>query len=493
MTNKTILVITDGIGHNESSDYNAFSQANTPTYDNLFKNTPYSLIHTYGEHVGLPDGQMGNSEVGHMTIGSGRVLYQDLVKINIAIKENTLKDNQVFKNCLNSSKNIHLVGLLSDGGVHSHINHTIAMAKIAKKENKKVFIHMITDGRDVAPDSAKKYIKQIIDICDEDIKIATIAGRYYTMDRDNRWDRVQKGYDAITFANPKTLLSPIEFVKKSYKEDIYDEFIIPTAFEGYQGLEDNDSIIFCNFRSDRMREISSVFADKSFSHFTKFAKDLNIATMTQYDKNIPLPILFPKTSPKNTLAEVISNAGLNQLHTAETEKYAHVTFFFNGGVEEPFLNETRVLTPSPNVSTYDLQPEMSAPQVGKNVIDAMNNNTDFIVVNFANGDMVGHTGDLEASKKAVEAVDHELGLIIKKVKELDYNLILTSDHGNCERMRDEKGNTLTNHTVGDVYCFIMSEKVKEVKSGSLNNIAPTVLKLMDLEIPEEMDETLIKS
>ncbi len=493
MTNKTILVITDGIGHNESSNYNAFSQAITPTYDNLFKNTPYSLIHTYGKHVGLPNGQMGNSEVGHMTIGSGRVLYQDLVKINIAIEEDTLKNNSVFKDCMEKSNTIHLLGLLSDGGVHSHINHIIAMAQIAKSQNKKVFIHMITDGRDVSPDSANTYVKQIIDICDEDIKIATIAGRYYTMDRDNRWDRVQKGHDAIVLAHPKTSLSALEFVQKSYEEDIYDEFIIPTAFEGYNGLKENDSIIFCNFRSDRMREISSVFADKNFSHFPKFAQNLNIATMTQYDKNMPIPVLFPKESPKNTLAEVISNAGLNQLHTAETEKYAHVTFFFNGGVEEPFLNETRVLTPSPNVATYDLQPEMSAPKVGENVRDAMDNQTDFIVVNFANGDMVGHTGDFDASKKAVEAVDKELALIIEKVKEHDYNLILTSDHGNCERMRDEEGNTLTNHTVGDVYCFIMSPKVKEVKVGSLNNIAPTVLKLMNIEIPEEMDETLIKS
>ncbi|MAD41718.1 MAG: phosphoglycerate mutase (2,3-diphosphoglycerate-independent) [Arcobacter sp.] len=493
MTNKTILVITDGIGHNESSDFNAFSQAITPTYDDLFKNTPYSLIHTYGKYVGLPDGQMGNSEVGHMTIGSGRVLYQDLVKINIAIEEDTLKENNVFKDCMEKSSTIHLVGLLSDGGVHSHIDHIIAMAKIAKEKNKKVFIHMITDGRDVAPDSASIYIKQIVDICDDDIKIATISGRYYTMDRDNRWDRIQKGHDAIVLAHPKTSLSALDFVENSYKEDIYDEFIIPTAFEGYTGLKENDSIIFCNFRSDRMREISSVFADKNFSHFPKFAKSLNIATMTQYDKNMPLPVLFPKTSPKNTLAEVISNAGLNQLHTAETEKYAHVTFFFNGGVEEPFLNETRVLTPSPNVSTYDLQPEMSAPKVGENVRDAMDNQTDFIVVNFANGDMVGHTGDFDASKKAVEAVDKELGLIIQKVKEHGYNLILTSDHGNCERMRDEDGNTLTNHTVGDVYCFIMSPKVKEVKVGSLNNIAPTVLNLMNIDIPDEMDETLIKS
>ncbi len=491
MTNKTLLIITDGIGHNSSNNFNAFATANTPTYDYLFKNIPYSLIHTYGKFVGLPDGQMGNSEVGHMTIGSGRILYQDLVKVNIAIENDTLKDNVVFKDILNTSNDIHLIGLLSDGGVHSHIEHIIAMAKISKNANKKVFIHIITDGRDVAPDCAKTYINQIIEICDEDIKIGTIAGRYYTMDRDNRWDRVKKGYDAIAFANPLTSNNVLEYIDDSYKNEIFDEFIVPTAFNDYDGLKENDGVIFCNFRSDRMREISSVFANKNFNEFDTIKNSLNIATMTQYDKNTPLPILFPKDSPKNTLAEVISNAGLSQLHTAETEKYAHVTFFFNGGVEEPVLNETRVLIPSPSVATYDLQPEMSAPQVAVAVKDAMKSGTDFIVVNFANGDMVGHTGVFEAAIKAVEAVDYELGLILDIAKELNYNVILTSDHGNCEMMKDEDGNTLTNHTVGDVYCFVISQNVKEVKIGSLNNIAPTVLKLMNLEIPNEMDEPLI--
>ena len=491
MTNKTLLIITDGIGHNSSEKFNAFATANTPTYDYLFKNIPHSLIHSYGKFVGLPDGQMGNSEVGHMTIGSGRILYQDLVKVNIAIENDTLKDNDIFKNILNTSNNIHLIGLLSDGGVHSHIDHIIAMAKIAKNSNKKVFIHIITDGRDVAPDCAKTYIEQILAICDEDIKIATIAGRYYTMDRDNRWDRVKKGYDAMAFANPVTSDDILTYVNDSYKNEIFDEFIVPTAFSGYEGLKDNDGVIFCNFRSDRMREISSVFANSNFSEFPVFEQKLNIATMTQYDKNTPLPILFPKDSPENTLAEVISNAGLSQLHTAETEKYAHVTFFFNGGVEEPLLNETRVLIPSPAVATYDLQPEMSAPQVGVAVRDAMKNETDFIVVNFANGDMVGHTGIFDAAVKAVEAVDYELGLILEIAKKENYNIILTSDHGNCEMMKDENGNTLTNHTVGDVYCFVIAKDIKEVKTGSLNNIAPSVLKLMNLEIPKEMDEPLI--
>ena len=491
MTNKTLLIITDGIGHNCSKNFNAFASANTPTYDYLFKNTPYSLIHTYGKFVGLPDGQMGNSEVGHMTIGSGRILYQDLVKVNIAIEDDTLKDNDIFKDILTKSNNIHLIGLLSDGGVHSHIDHIIAMAKIAKKSNKKVFIHIITDGRDVAPDCAKTYIEQVLAICDEDIKIATIAGRYYTMDRDNRWDRVKKGYDVMAFAQPSTTEDILTHLNNSYKNEIFDEFIVPTAFNGYEGLQQNDGVIFCNFRSDRMREISSVFANKNFSEFDTFKDSLNLATMTQYDKNTPIAVLFPKDSPKNTLAEVISNAGLSQLHTAETEKYAHVTFFFNGGVEEPLLNETRVLIPSPSVATYDLQPEMSAPAVGNAVRTAMENQTDFIVVNFANGDMVGHTGIFDAAVKAVEAVDYELGLILEIAKKENYNIILTSDHGNCEMMRDEDGNTLTNHTVGDVYCFVISKDVKVVKTGSLNNIAPTIIKLMNLKIPKEMDEPLI--
>ena len=491
MTNKTILVITDGIGHNTSNNYNAFFNANTPTYDYLFQNVPYSLIHTYGKYVGLPEGQMGNSEVGHMTIGSGRVLYQDLVKVNMAIEENTLKQNEVLTQTLNNSNTVHLLGLLSDGGVHSHIDHIIALAQIAANQNKKVYIHIITDGRDVAPNCANKYIQQILDICNEKISIATIAGRYYTMDRDSRWDRVQKGYDAIATARPSTNINVLEYVEKSYKDEIFDEFLVPTAFDGYEGIQENDGIIFCNFRSDRMREISSVFANASFNEFETISKNIHIATMTQYDKNTPLPVMFPKETPENTLAQVISEAGLQQLHTAETEKYAHVTFFFNGGVEEPMLNESRVLIPSPNVATYDLQPEMSAPEVGDAVRTAMDENKDFIVVNFANGDMVGHTGIYEAGIKAVETVDNELAQIIEKCKEHNYNLILTSDHGNCEMMKDEEGKTLTNHTVGDVYCFVMANGIKEVKEGSLNNIAPTVLKLMNIDIPEQMDEALV--
>jgi 2,3-bisphosphoglycerate-independent phosphoglycerate mutase len=491
MSKKTVLIITDGIGHNSSCNFNAFCNAKKPTYDYLFSNVPYSLIHTYGEYVGLPDNQMGNSEVGHMTIGSGRVLYQDLVKIHLAIKNDTLKDNVIVKNTIEKSNNIHLIGLASDGGVHSHIDHIIALAKIAQNKNKKVWLHLITDGRDVAPDCAKIYIEKVINICNENIKIATIGGRYYGMDRDNRWDRVELAYNAIANATPKTKDNILDFIDNSYKNEIFDEFLIPTALDGYDGIKDGDGVIFCNFRSDRARELSSVFAKNDFKEFEKKTLNVQIASMTLYDKNIPIPVIFEKDNPTNTLAQVISDAGLSQLHTAETEKYAHVTFFFNGGVEEPFLNETRVLIPSPNVATYDLQPQMSAPKVGEAVRTAMKNQTDFIVVNFANGDMVGHTGVYEAAIKAVEAVDYELGLILEEAKKENYNIVLTSDHGNCEMMKDENGNTLTNHTVGDVYCFVIAPNITKVKEGSLNNIAPTVLKLMGLDIPKEMDEPLI--
>ncbi len=492
MPKKSILIITDGIGYKPNSKANAFEEANTPTYDKLFKEYPHTLISTYGLSVGLPEGQMGNSEVGHMSIGSGRVLYQDLVKISLALKDGSLAKNKALNEVLNKSKVVHIIGLMSDGGVHSHIEHIIGLAKIAKEQGKMVWLHLITDGRDVSPTSAPKYLEQIEAICDENIKIATIGGRYYTMDRDNRWDRVEKGYRAIVEAIPKTSLTPLEYIKQSYEKDITDEFIEPVAFSGYNGANSGDSIVIANFRSDRVREITTALGAKEFSHFSRPNREFFIATMTEYDKSFEYRVLFRKEVPKNTLAEVISKAKLTQLHTAETEKYAHVTFFFNGGIEEPYENESRVLIPSPKVATYDLKPEMSAPEVAKAVIKAMDEGYDFIVVNFANGDMVGHTGNFEAAIKAVECVDEQIGKILEKSKESGYNIVLTSDHGNCEEMIDENGNILTNHTVGDVWAFVVSPKVKRLKSGGgLNNIAPTILELMELEIPEEMDESLI--
>jgi len=492
MTNKkTILIITDGIGCKPDSTCNAFKDAKKPTYDMLFETSPRALISTHGLSVGLPEGQMGNSEVGHMTLGAGRILYQDLVKVSLALEDNSIASNVALNTTLSKGDIVHLIGLLSDGGVHSHISHTIGLAKLAKSKGKKVYLHLISDGRDVSPTSAKKYVSQIAAICDNEISIATISGRFYTMDRDNRWERVQKSYDALMRASPSTTLSVEAYIDASYAKNELDEFLEPMAFDGYKGMEDNDVVVMTNFRSDRAREITSALGDKSFTHFEVVNKRLHIVTMTQYDANFNYPILFPKKAPINTLAEVISQAGLRQIHIAETEKYAHVTFFMNGGIEEPYVGESRLLIPSPDVKTYDMQPEMSAPQVGEGVRKAMDENYNFIVVNFANGDMVGHTGNYEAACEAVNSVDTELGMIIKKAKEADYNIILTSDHGNCEEMKDSEGNILTNHTVGEVWCFVLADGVTEVKEGSgLNNVAGSVLKLMDIEIPKEMDSPL---
>jgi len=489
---KTILIITDGIGCKPDSKCNAFKDAKKPTYDRLFKDAPRALISTHGLSVGLPEGQMGNSEVGHMTIGSGRILYQDLVKISLALKDGSIEENVALNETLEKSERVHLLGLLSDGGVHSHINHTIGLAKLAKARGKKVFLHLITDGRDVSPSSAAKYIEQIEAICDEDITIATLGGRFFTMDRDNRWERVEKGYKVIAQAQPKTELTAKAYVQASYDKNEFDEFIEPVALSGYEGLKAGDVLILSNFRSDRVREITAALGNENFDGFERKLIPLHLATMTKYDASFNYPILFPKVAPENTLAQVVAEAGLKQLHTAETEKYAHVTFFLNGGIEEPYVGESRVLIPSPDVRTYDMKPEMSAPEVGEAVRTAMDEAYDLIVVNFANGDMVGHTGNYEAACLAVNAVDTELGQIIEKAKTLEYNIVLTSDHGNCEEMQDSEGHVLTNHTVGEVWCFVMAESVEEVKEGcSLNNVAPTVLKLMGLEIPSEMDEALI--
>jgi len=491
MSKKALLIITDGIGYSAKTKYNAFYSAEKPTYDKLFQEVPHSFIDTYGLSVGLPEGQMGNSEVGHMSIGSGRILYQDLVKISLALSEHTLEANEELQKLMRASNRLHLIGLMSDGGVHSHIEHFIGLAEIAAKNGKKVFLHLITDGRDVSPTSAQKYLKQIEPHLSEKISIASISGRFYSMDRDNRWERVKRGYEAMADATPKTDLDPERYIKHLYGLDETDEFVAPAAFEGYDGMQDGDSVLTINFRSDRMRELVAALGDKNFSGFARREIGLHVATITEYDKSFTYPVLFRKDSPKNTLAEVISAHGLRQLHTAETEKYAHVTFFLNGGIDEPYANETRVLIPSPNVKTYDEKPQMSAPEVGLAVLNAMDDAYDFVVVNFANGDMVGHTGNFEAAKEAVTAVDTQLGLILKKAKEKEYAVVITSDHGNCEEMRDENDAILTNHTVGKVWCFVLAEGVLKVESGGLNNIAPTILKLMELEIPKEMDHALV--
>lgn len=502
MSQKCVLVITDGIGYKPNSPYNAFANARKPTYDWLFANVPYSLIHTYGQSVGLPEGQMGNSEVGHMSIGSGRVLYQDLVRIQRAIDSKELEQNPLLQQFMQKTQAVHLLGLMSDGGVHSHLTHFVALAEIFAAHNKRVFLHLITDGRDVLPKSALGFLAEVEALCTrvESVSIASVSGRYYAMDRDKRWERIQEAYNAIAHATPHTEQSPREYIESCYAKDITDEFIAPMCFGEFVkcgGFASEDGLLMSNFRSDRAREIITALGALEFSHFPRDKWFAHILTMCEYDESFTYPVLFTKQKPTNTLAEVLANAGKTQAHIAETEKYAHVTFFFNGGVEEPFVGESRVLIPSPKVATYDLQPQMSAPEVGEAVLKAMGESSDdanaydFIVVNFANGDMVGHTGNYEAALKAVEVVDYELGRIVEKAKRLNYALVLTSDHGNCEEMKSAQGEIKTNHTIGDVWCFVLANGVEKVESGALNNIAPSVLKIMGLTIPKEMDTPLI--
>ncbi|MDY0264598.1 MAG: 2,3-bisphosphoglycerate-independent phosphoglycerate mutase [Sulfurospirillum cavolei] len=488
---KTLLIITDGIGHNASDTANAFAMAHKPTYERLFKEVPYALVATSGLSVGLPEGQMGNSEVGHMCIGSGRVLYQNLVKISLAAQDGSLASNPALTSLLHVKGDIHIVGLASDGGVHSHIEHIIALAHIAEAQGKTVRLHVITDGRDVSPTSGISFVEQLERICTEHIGIASISGRFFSMDRDNRWERIEQGYRAIVDATPKTTLGAKAYVQSMYDKGITDEFIEPVALEGFQGIKSEDGVIFANFRNDRMRELSRAIGFKEFGEFSRTLNGVECVTMSEYDSTYPFAILFESQTPQNVLSDVVSAAGLSQFHTAETEKYAHVTFFFNGGVEEPKVGETRLLVPSPKVKTYDLEPQMSAKAVAEAVLSAMDAAYDFIVVNFANGDMVGHTGSLDAAIKAVEAVDEALGWLFDKASAADYSVVLTSDHGNCEQMFDETGAKLTNHTTFDVYAFVLDKRVKHVRKGALNHIAPTVLALMGLEIPSEMDAPLV--
>jgi len=484
---KAILIITDGIGYNESDKYNAFAMANTPTYDKLFSKYPNSKIKTSGIAVGLPDGQMGNSEVGHMSIGSGRVIYQNLVKISENIKDNSLFEMNEFKKIEENSNDIHIIGLLSDGGVHSLDEHIKSVAKKCGQK-RKVFLHIISDGRDVAPDSVKIYVDGLNDILNDNIKIASISGRFYAMDRDNRWDRIQEAYEVINNANNIQNISINDYIDNMYKQDIYDEFIVPACFGEYQGVKENDNLIFCNFRSDRMKELVKVYDDNSFDGFKRNKINTHILTMTSYSDELDCDVWIKKENIKNTLSQVISDNNLRQFHISETEKYAHVTFFLNGGLDAPFKGEDRKLIPSMDVRTYDEAPEMRAVEIADGIIGAMNDKYDYIVANFANGDMVGHTGNLEAGIKAVEVVDKSLGRILEANK--DYDIIITSDHGNCEKMKDNNGKMLTNHTITDVFCFCISDEVNKISDGSLSNIAPSILKLMKITAPSEMDTAL---
>lgn len=497
-----LLCILDGWGIDESGKYNAIKEAKTPNFDKIMKGYPNALIEASGEYVGLPTGQIGNSEVGHTNIGAGRVVFQDLPKINKAVEENTLKDNprivKMIKKLKENGKDCHILGLLSDGGVHSHQNQITALCKIIASEGINVKLHAFLDGRDVAQKSAKGYIVKFEqDTKDFDnIKIATVGGRYYGMDRDKRWDRVSSAYNVIVNgANGGSVGSDaLSVVGAAYNEDKTDEFVIPAALEGYEGMQDGDACMIANFRADRVRQISEALFNPNFDNFERnkvveFSEKMGMVEYSAHLTNF-MDTVFPPEEIKNSLGEVISKAGLKQLRIAETEKYAHVTFFFNGGVEDEFEGEDRILVSSPDVATYDLQPEMSAEELTRKLLAAMESSKyDFVVVNYANPDMVGHTGVMEAAIKACEAVDSKLGQLVDFAKANNWDMLVTADHGNAEKMFDDvKGQPYTAHTTSKVPLVFVSNDIDNirVKDGSLCDIAPSILKLMGLDKPEEI-------
>lgn len=497
-----VLCILDGWGIPEDDKYSAIAKAKVPNYNKYLKEYPNSKLNASGEFVGLPDGQMGNSEVGHTNIGAGRIVMQDLPMINKDVANNTVKDRPIVKEMIkkmkSSGKAMHLIGLLSDGGVHSHINHIINFAKVFADNDIKVYLHLLLDGRDVSQKSALIYIKKLYEELDKQYKnmfIATVGGRYYGMDRDNRWDRVEKAYNAIVLGEcDERFKTAMDCVESAYKKDITDEFIVPSAIGNYEGMEDGDGFLFCNFRADRAREITAALGDKDFECFTR-KKLINFTVMgelTEYSEDHAkyLTTVYKPEEIVKPLGEVISENGLTQLRIAETEKYAHVTFFFNGGKETVFKGEERVLINSPKVATYDLQPEMSAQGVKEGVIKAIDSEKfDLIVINFANPDMVGHTGIMDAAVKACEAVDKAVGEIVDDVKKKDGIIFITADHGNVEKMFDEKtGQPFTAHTTNLVPFIMIGNEVAKykLKDGSLCDIAPTILQVMELKQPKEM-------
>ncbi|MFD3155869.1 2,3-bisphosphoglycerate-independent phosphoglycerate mutase [Haloimpatiens sp. FM7330] len=503
-----MLMILDGFGISDHEDGNAIKAANTSNFDRLYSNYPHTQLKASGLSVGLPEGQMGNSEVGHLNIGAGRIVYQELTRITKEANEGKFAENEAFINviekALNNNSSLHLLGLLSDGGVHSHIEHLKGLLKLAKdKGMKKVYVHAFLDGRDVPPTSAKQYINEIEEYMNEIGvgKLATVSGRYYAMDRDNRWERVELAYNALVLGNGEKAGSAIEAVEKSYHDNKTDEFVLPTVIlengEPTAKIENKDSIIFFNFRPDRARELTRAINDREFTGFKRETLDLNYVCMTQYDKTIEnVTVAYKPQKLANTLGEYVSGLGKSQLRIAETEKYAHVTFFFNGGVEAPNKNEERALIPSPKVATYDLQPEMSAYEVTDELLSRIDSDKyDLIILNYANPDMVGHTGVMEAAKKAVETVDKCLQKVVDKMLEKDGTVFITADHGNSEQMIDySTGKPMTAHTTSPVPFVYVSKDAKELKDGGkLADIAPTMLKVMGLEKPKEMTgENLIK-
>lgn len=497
----TALIILDGYGDNPASDNNAIFHAKTPVMDRLRAELPSSQIHTDGMHVGLPEGQMGNSEVGHMNLGAGRIVYQDFTRVTQAIKDGSFFSNPTLTAAIDDAVAkkgaVHLMGLLSPGGVHSHEDHLFAMAELAVKRGaKQVFLHAFLDGRDTPPRSAKASIEA----ADRKFKelgvgrVASLIGRYYAMDRDNRWDRVEQAYNLLTLGQAEfNADSAIAGLEAAYNRDENDEFVKATAIGLPCQIEDGDAVVFMNFRADRAREITHAFTEANFKGFARRAwpRLSSFVMLTQYAEDIDAPAAFPPANLTNTLGEYLANLGKTQLRIAETEKYAHVTFFFSGGREEPFAGETRVLVSSPQVATYDLQPEMSAPEVTDKLVAAIHSGDyDAIICNYANGDMVGHTGDFDATVKAIETLDVCVGRVVEALQAVNGQAFITADHGNAEQMLDETtGQAQTAHTtfpVPLIYVPPKNRKARLLDGGRLSDLAPTMLKAMGLEQPEEM-------
>jgi 2,3-bisphosphoglycerate-independent phosphoglycerate mutase len=506
MTKKALLMILDGWGIGDKSSSDIISMANTPYFDQLLKEYPNSQLRTDGENVGLPDGQMGNSEVGHLNIGAGRVVYQDLVKINRAVRDNSISENPIlidaFKYAKENNASVHFVGLVSDGGVHSSQDHLHKLCDITKELGlQNVFIHAITDGRDTDPKSGIGFIKNLNEhLKTSNGKIASLIGRYYTMDRDKRWERVKIGYDLMTAGIGRNAKDIVSAVQNSYDEGVTDEFIKPIVMVDDTntpiGLIKNKDVVICfNFRTDRLRQITTVLTQKDMPEFGMQTMDLYYLTMTRYDESfIGVRIVFDKDNVQNTLGELIAKAGKKQLRIAETEKFAHVTFFFSGGRDEAFRNENRILIPSPKVATYDLKPEMSVFEVADALVKELNKQEqDFICLNFANGDMVGHTGFVNAITKAVEAVDVNLQKVVETAKANGYSVLIIADHGNADYAVNPDGSPNTAHSLNPVPCILVDTDFKKIKNGILADIAPTILTIMGMEIPKEMTGNVLVS
>ena len=497
MAKKALLMILDGWGIGDHSKSDVIYCTPTPYWDSLLANYPHSQLQASGENVGLPDGQMGNSEVGHLNIGAGRVLYQDLVKINKAIKDGSIMENPEVKSAFSyaqkTGKGIHFMGLTSTGGVHSSFEHILALCDIAKKYDlKNVFIHCFMDGRDTDPHSGKGFISDLQAHCEKSAGVvASIIGRYYAMDRDKRWDRVKVAYDQLVNGEGKKATDMVAAMQESYDEGVTDEFVKPIVNANVDGrIKEGDVVIFFNYRNDRAKEITIALTQQDMPEAgMKTIKDLQYYCMTPYDASFKgVHILFDKENVNNTLGEYLSSLGKKQLHIAETEKYAHVTFFFNGGREAPYEGEDRILVPSPKVATYDLKPEMSAYEVKDKLVEAINENKyDFIVVNFANGDMVGHTGVYEAIEKAVKAVDDCVKDTVEAAKANDYEVIIIADHGNADHALNADGTPNTAHSLNPVPCVYVTEnKSAKIENGILADVAPSILHIMGLPQPAEM-------